>query len=539
MKIPIVLLFLFNVPTWLQGQHVEDARQLFYYERYKSSINTLHNVLNQDANNADAWYWLAQSYFEIKKPEVLKDSMRFMPQQIAEEPASLIIKGEILLRENKKDSARIYFNDAIKQTRSKDAFVLSSVARAHINQKNGDGNYAIELLKKTIKRNKKDAAVYTLMGDAYRKLGNGTEAYKMYQQALENNGSYAAAYHKLGKIFLSQKNNIYLKYFNQAVSADNKYAPVYYDLYYHYYFSDPMKALGYFNSYVASSDPRPENDYLYADLLYLNKQYEQAIGKTNQLIASNPADTVGRLYKLLAYSYAGMKDTASAILAMNQYFSRPFDSTHSVKDYEWMAELYASTDNAKDSALYYYEKVLENVQDTTTLAMYYKKMADLSKELKNYEAHANWLGKYYQSSKNATNLDLFNWGIAHFKAEQYTEADSVFAFYTEKYPEQSYGYYWRARSSALVDSTMEMGLAIPHYKQLINIIEKDTSDATNKKWLIESYGYIAAYETNKEKDYQDAIEFLEKVLALDPGNKNAREYITMLEKSIEAKEEKN
>jgi tetratricopeptide (TPR) repeat protein len=539
MKISGVLLFLFVMPVFVLGQNVTDARQSLYYDRYNSALNTLQTILKQEPDNAEAWYLLSQAYLESGKTQLFRDTFRLASQIVTGDPFGMIVKGQLLLQDGKKDSAQVHFDAAIKKTRSKDPVVLSSVARAHISEKSGDGAYAVELLQKAIRRDKKNAALFTMMGDAYRKLGNGTEAYKMYQQALGQDGSYAAAHHKLGRIFLSQNNNIYLKYFNQAVTADPKYAPVYYDLYYHYYFREPAKALEYFRVYVSNSDYKAENDYLLADLLYLNRNYTEAVVKTKELIDNNPTDTLARLYKLLAYSYAGQKDTALAIEAMTQYFSKQADTSVSVKDYELMADLYASTADKKDSALYYYEKVAVETVDTTTLASLYKKLADLSKGLKNYEAHANWLGKYYQVNKNASNLDLFNWGIAHFKAEQYVQADSVFGLYTSKYPEQSFGYYWRARSNALLDSTMEQGLAIPHYQQLISVIEKDTSDATNRKWLIESYGYIAAYETNKEKDYEDAIEYLEKVLQLDPDNKNARDYITLLEKSTEAKVEKN
>jgi tetratricopeptide (TPR) repeat protein len=133
----------------------------------------------------------------------------------------------------------------------------------------------------------------------------------------------------------------------------------------------------------------------------------------------------------------------------------------------------------------------------------------------------------------ASNIDLFNWGIANFKAESYVQADTVFGLYTQKYPDQAFGYYWRARTNSLRDSAMEKGLAVPHYNQLIEILEKDTTDnKTNKKWLIESYGYLAAYETNEVKDYKTAIENLKKILGIGPENKDAQQYISTLEKKI-------
>ena len=64
-----------------------------------------------------------------------------------------------------------------------------------------------------------------------------------------------------------------------------------------------------------------------------------------------------------------------------------------------------------------------------------------------------------------------------------------------------------ARSNTVIDSTMENGLAIPHYQKVIEIAQKDTTNKTNRKFLMEAYGYIAAYEANIEKDYDDAIEF--------------------------------
>ena len=111
----------------------------------------------------------------------------------------------------------------------------------------------------------------------------------------------------------------------------------------------------------------------------------------------------------------------------------------------------------------------------------------------------------------------------------------MFGLYIHKYPEQAFGYYWRARANASLDSTMEKGLAIPWYTQLINIIEKDSANAsnkTNKKWMIEGYGYLAAYETNEAKDYKTAIEHLQKILQLDPANKDAQQYLTVLEKKV-------
>jgi tetratricopeptide (TPR) repeat protein len=378
-----------------------------------------------------------------------------------------------------------------------------------------------------------------MRGNAYRKLTNGTEAYRAYQAALNENSNLAEAQYQMGKIFVAQQNaESYLGYFNKAIAADQLYAPAWYELYYYYYFKDAQKALDYFRQYLAISDYNADNEYQHIDLLYLNKKYDSAIAKASATLAALPADSLPRLHKLLAYSYLGLQDTAKALSAMTSYFAHERDSNLVVKDYELMADLYNATDGKEDSALVFYQVAINKITDSAALFSYYKKLADLYKAKKDLSSQAIWLGKYYTNNAKATNIDLFNWGIAHVKAEQYEQADTVFGRYIEKYPDQTFGYYWRARANSLRDSAMEKGLAIPHYNKLVEMLQKDTTTATNKKWLVEAYGYIAAYETNQQKDYETAIDNLQKILEIDPANKDAKQYITILEKKTSAENNK-
>jgi tetratricopeptide (TPR) repeat protein len=134
-----------------------------------------------------------------------------------------------------------------------------------------------------------------------------------------------------------------------------------------------------------------------------------------------------------------------------------------------------------------------------------------------------------------SNVDIFNWGVANYNAQNYQAADSVFGIYATKYPGQSFGYYWRARSNAAMDTAMETGIAVPFYEELIKVASKDTANANNRKWLIQAYSYVAAFKVNKEKMYTDALAYYDKILQLDPGNDDAEKYKGILEKMIESK----
>jgi tetratricopeptide (TPR) repeat protein len=515
-----------------RAQSVEQGNSQLYYERYPSAQQTFETVLKQQPDNGQAWYGLTRAYLLQGELNKAVDAAGTSSASVKSDPWFEAAYGSILLQQNKKDEAASWFNKALDQTKEKDESILAAIAQAHIDAKSGDANYALDLLQKAIKRDKKNAQLETALGDAYMKLQNGTEAYSAYKRAIEKNDKYAAAYHKLGEIFLSQKNkDLYLEYFNQAIAADAQYAPSIYQLYAYEFYHDPAKAMQYYQDYVAKSDASIQNEYDLADLLYLNKDYSKAIEKSKAIISAEKEKTQPRLYKLLGYSYAGIKDTANAIAFMQNYFDKADDSVFIAKDYASMAEFLSS--NESDSlAAVYYAKATEIEKDSSALYDDFKHLASLAATQKDFSNEAKWRAKYYSNNERATNVDLFNWALAHYRAEEYPQADSVFGLYVAKYPDQSFGYYWQAKSKALQDKEMKEGLAVPAYEKLAEVLEKDTANANYKKWMVEAYGYIAAYEANTKKDYAEAVNYFEKVLEVDPDNADAKKYKAMFEKDV-------
>jgi tetratricopeptide (TPR) repeat protein len=520
----------------LSAQSVDEGAQQMYYERYQSAENTFHNLLKQDPNNISAWYYLAKDYLLEDELKKAGDSLQLAPAGVKEDPWYKVAYGAILLQQNKSSDAANLFNDALKDTKEKDAGILAAVADAQIRAKAGYANNAVDLLNKAIKRDKKNAALYVLLGDAYMKLSNGSEAFKAYQQAIDVNDKYAAAYHKLGEIFVTQKNPAsYVDYFQKAIAVDPNYAPSLYRLYVYQFNRDPAKAMEYYKQYLSRSDASIDNQYDLADLLYLNKQYDQAIQKANSIVKAEGDKVQPRLYKLISYSYTEQKDSAKAFDYMQNYFAKEADSNKVAKDYLLMGNLLTSVKHDDSTAFVYFNKAVDLEKDSTELVKYYKKFADIAANDKNYSEQAKWLGKYYKSSNKATNIDLFNWALAHYRADEFAAADSAFGIYVSKYPDQSFGYYWQAKARAMQDKDMSQGLAVPAYQKLIEVLDKIPTDANYKKWKVEALAYLAAYETNTKKDYAEAVDYFQKVLEVDPQNADAKKYIDVLEKNIDDK----
>lgn len=526
------------LPAVIHAQSLEEAKKKLYYEKYNTAKDELHKLVQQDPSNAESWYWLTQTYLENDQLEQAKDTLNAVPANLKEDPWLRSATAEVLLMQNDSNAAKPMLDAALKDTREKNPGILAAAAKATIEAKSGDAQQALEWLNKAIRKDKDNPALYILKGDAYRKLADGGNAYKAYMEALDHDPKYAAAWYKIGKIYTSQKNAAqYLEAFQKAIALDPNYAPALYELYYHYYFTDVAQAKAYLEKYIAASEPSIENQYLHTDVLYASGQYKEALQEADALMAKEGDKVRPRLYKLEAYSHYELGDSAQAANYMRQYFSKNTDTNFVAKDYEAMGNIYAMLPNMQDSAAYFLAKGADLEQDSLKKSAYYKKIGDLYGKEKDYKNQSVWLGKYYESKPNTSNVDLFNWGLAAYLAKDFHAADTVFAMYENKYPTEEFGYYWRARANAGIDTAMETGLAVPHYMDFISKFEKDSATAVTKKHLIEAYGYIAAYKANAEKDYKTSIGYFEKLLQLDPGNNDAKRYMEILKKSL-AKSEK-
>lgn len=517
------------------AQSVKEGETLIAYERYQSAISMFQEILKNDVNDPDAWLGLTRALLFNGDSAKAVENLGTMPASIADKPSALVAKGGLLLKQGKTEEAQADFDKAIAATREKDADLIGKIADWHVILESGNPEYALQILEKAVKRDKKNPDHYIRQGRAFRKMHKGTEAYQAFKEAIDKDKHAAAAYHELGRIFVTQKNeDVYLDYFQQAVEADARYAPAQYALYNHFLYKNPAKAKEYFQQYKTHADASLQQQYDYVDLLYLTNQYDSAIQKADALIAREADQVKPRMYKLVAYSYQARQDSIKALDYMKNYFIREADSNYVVKDFETMGLLYAAQGGHTDSAMKYLAAAAERTTDSSAMVAYFRRLAGLAHQASDLTAEANWMGKAYLADPRASNVALFNWGLTAYKAQDFEQADSAFTIYTAKYPEQGYGYYWRARSNAAIDTTMEQGLAVPHYLQLIEMINKDSMSASDKKWLKEAYSYLASYETNTEKDYPEAVSYFEKLLEVDPANDQARKYIEILEKNIEA-----
>lgn len=519
------------------SQTLDEGKKYLYYERWQSAQKTFEQLIAQQPDNMDAYYWMMQTLLEQNKTAEAKQLLATATAKNANHPMIKVAAGEMLLRDSLVTEAGQRFEEALKDTKHKEPEVLMAVVRAYLNAKHTDYNYMLDLLDKAQKRDKNNPAVYAMEGDIYRRLTDGGKAVQAYTAALEKDPGYAKAAYSIGKIYLTQQNtDLFLQHFTSAVQKDPAYTPALYELYYYYYFRDVNLAKEYLDKYIANRDVSVENDYMLTDLLFVSSKHQEALNMAKQLLQKEGANAQPRLYKLIAYSYDALNDSVNALQYIDQYFGKVADTALVARDFELRANLLQKFEGRADEAIADLERA--TAMDTVAahkadyiadLAALYKKSGDKSKE-------AYWLGQLYQVKENPSNLDLYYWGLAHYSAEEYLKADSVFGLYTEKYPEHIHGFYWRAKSNALIDTTMEQGLAIPHYQKVIELAAADS--IKNKSLLIQAYGYIGAYEANVKKEFEAALQHFAKILELDPQNADAMRYSDILKKWVQNESDK-
>ncbi len=520
-------------------QTLDQAKQFIYYEKWNSAEDALKKILTSQPDQPDVYYYLGELYMNenkdreaeaiLQKAKELEEKNSFSSK---DHPLVSVAWAHWLLNQGKKEDADKELNDLLIATKYKNVDLLTAAAKVYISSPNGDPGKAIDLLEKAEKRNKKNATVYLLLGDAYRKQLDASSAFKLYNQALEFDPSLAEAHHKLGEIFKSQDNaELYVPQFTDAVKADKEYVPSLLELYNYYFYSGNFdQAKQYMEQYMATADPSIQTDYMKADLLYVTKKYPEAIQTAQKIIQDQGDSAKPRLYKMIAYCYNEQRDSVKALEAINTYFSKEDEKNYVMKDYDLKAAL-LEKNNQKSDAVTWYKKALAVAQKDDEKEQYMRKIATLCKATKNYLEESDWREKIYMQTKSPNNVDLFNWGLSLYFAGNFQHADSVFGIYATKYPTQLFGYMWRARCNVAIDTSMELGLAIPHYEKLIELAEADKQ--ANKSVLIGAYSYLGGYEANIKKDYDKSLEWFNKILEIDEGNADALRYTETLRKWID------
>jgi len=226
---------------------------------------------------------------------------------------------------------------------------------------------------------------------------------------------------------------------------------------------------------------------------------------------------------------------------MNLYFQKQSPANVLPADFEEKGHIESKqTDSATmNMAFGDYEKAIQMDTLPDEKAKFLAEATDLARKLNNKAAIADLAAITYNSKKNPTNADLYNWGIANYQAGNYKTSDSIFCgIYESKYPDEVYGYLWCMRSKAGQDDSVgSQGLAVDAEIKLAEFgrAKDSIAKAANSKdsslylrYVVDMYSRLAFYYNNTKNDKQQAVYWLRKILEVEPSNADAQKYIELL-----------
>jgi tetratricopeptide (TPR) repeat protein len=335
---------------------------------------------------------------------------------------------------------------------------------------------------------------------------------------------------KIGKIYETQgpqQEDVFMKYYNDAMAADAGFAPVYYDLYTYFYNRDVTKSKSYLDKYIANSDPDPKNCYYYASILYASAAFQQSISKSEECIKSAGAKPYPNLYGLEAYAYDKMGDSINAKKFFEAYFANQDPEKIGPTDYSTYAKTLLKLQGDDSIAGVNIDKAInldslesDKINDARVMINYYNSK-------KNYLGAGNWYVKIIGLKRNPTNNDYQTAGFNYYVGGDFVTAAKLFDGTTQKFPKDVYSWYMLGRSYYGIDTSMSQGLANTAFQKVI-----DLGDTVNyKAQIMGSYKYFIGYYYNIKHDKATALDMCNKALLVDPTDADIINYKELLSKA--------
>lgn len=525
-KIGVFFLMAIVFINFSNAQTLDEGRKFLYNEKFNSAKQTFEKLIAANANNVDAVYWLGQTMIADNDNKDIAGAKALYLKTLAANSNSALLTagvGHMELLEGNTADARNRFETAISLSAGKNVAVLNAAgfANADFGSKLGDANFAIEKLKQaTAIKGMKDPDVWCNLGDAYRKLPDGAAALTAYETALTLDAKYARAKYRIGRIYQTQgvtQQDLFFKFYNEAIALDVNYSPVYFTLFQYYYSINVNKSADYLEKYLtAKGSDEPNACYLRTALKASQGFYQETINKGKECIASGGATPNPKLYGIIAYQYNKLGDSINAKLYFEEFFKRENANKIGPADYETYAMVLLKFPGNETLAGTYIDKAVESAATEDEKVILLKSLASTYEKRKLFNDAALWYKKVVDLRKITTKTDLFNTGYSFYRSGNPQRTVDIFNTYTQEFPDDILGHYWIGKASSVIDTTMTLALAIPSYEKVILLGEALTDKTKNKTQIMTAYKYMIAYMANIKKDKVAALAYCDKALLLDP-----------------------
>ena len=522
------------IVTTLQAQTLQEGLKALDFDKYESAQGIFTQLTLKEPANGENWYYLGQSYLNLFKEDSAEWAYNEGVKLAPKTAANYVGLGELLIANKKVEEAKTQFNKALSFSRGrdgmiKDATTLRLVASALVSTENKVVDEALNHIKNALEIAPQDYDVLIAAGDVYLEMNKGGDAATQYERAEVVDPKNPKAFTRVAAIWLRVRNSEQtLTDLNKALAIDPNYAPALKLMSELYYKSKKYQlAKDYYAKYLNNSEPSLANQKRFAKILFNSKEFEDALPKILDVIKLEDSDVY--MHRMAGYSYFEVgelkKDTSMyrpGVAELELFLSKIATDKMLASDFEYLGKLYSRIPSKDSLAVINMSKAIDMAPDKIELlkeaGMVYNKIKRFDKSIVCFET-------YISKTNKIIPADYYLLGMASYFGKSLPKADSAFAKLIEVKPDYADGYYWRGNVQASLDSEAKDTLGLSSYITYVSMVE--ATPEKYKKNLIVSYDYLAKYYIKQEKDSIAKV-YLEKIIALDPNNKQAKEYLKSL-----------
>ncbi len=512
------------------AQTMDDGLKALDFDKYEYARNVFTKLTETEPTKGSNYFYLGQAYWNLFKAD---SAAMAYNKGIQAEPGNYmnyVGLGELMLDDNKIAEAKSYFDKALsfskgKDGRYKDAAALRLVAEGMIAvDENKLVTEAEAYIVQALELDKKSYEIYITAGDMYLEKNDGSQSATSYERAIDINPNRPKAYSKISNIWLRVKNaEATYSALERALKIDPNYAPALKNLAEYYYQTRQFgKAKETYMKYLENSEPSLANKQRFARILFRSKEYEEALSLIIDILSVDQSDIF--LYRLSGYSHyevgEAKKDTTKyrpGAEALEIFLSKADPKKVLPSDYEYLAKLYSKVPGKDEQAAIYINKAIE--MDSNKIELL-NEAGQIYSRIKKYDEAAVYYERYVMRTKKIVPLDYYRYGVSSYNSKQFTKADSIFAKLIEIKPDYAEGYWWRGNAQQQIDRDGKTTLAKELYEKYLTFTE--ATPEKYKKQLITAYYYLGTYAILHD-DNKTALDYVNKTLAIDPENADAKE----------------
>lgn len=504
-----------------QDEEIKKSKRLIDIDHASEAIAPIEAAIKQYPEEADLYYYLGYAQLKNNQLEAAAKSFDAGIKLDPKEAINYAGKGHLSMLQNRPAEAKPNLDKALEISKSKRVPVLKAVAEAYLTSPKFAGDAVAVLLK--AKAIKDDAEIQILLGEAYLQQNQAGSAVSAYENAAAMDPKNGKPFYRIGLIYARPNPTESQKYLEKAVAADPEFTYAYDELIDIYYQQKQVdKAIEAAEKFQKLSSDPEKNKEKFALIYVMKGDYTRANSIFKEVLAKkqNVRPIIWRFYIKSLQATKTEADSIESVNVFNTFLATAKPEDVLPKDHAELGKLYLIMKQFPDSlGIIKLDQAIQldpkNVEAAQIRAESLFKTRNFAEAIKAYEYLLT-----IKTKPSAT--DQLNLARSYQGTEKYAEADTLYTKLVEQYPTNSAVVALSAGVKANLDPNSETWIAKPLYEKVIELATAEPAK-TSKKDLITAYKYMGSYYAVKEGNIKKGEEFFDKVLALDPNDKQAKE----------------